>query len=78
MNILLANGALSGINATFQKDQITCLHLAAKNNNVEMVKLLLEKGSNPNLRSKQQKLAIDETTNEEVCLISISSNSHNS
>ena len=66
VKILLANGALSGINATFQKNKITCLHIAAKNNNAEMVELLLEKGSNPNLRSRDDKLAIDEATDEKV------------
>lgn len=64
--MLLANGALSGINAPFQKNKITCLHLAAKNNNMEMVRLLLEKGSNPNIRSREQMLPIDETTDESV------------
>ena len=33
-----------------------------------MVKLLLENGSNPNQRSKGNKLASDETDNEEVIL----------
>ena len=33
-----------------------------------MVKLLLENGSNPNQRSKGNKLASDETDNEEVLL----------
>lgn len=66
VKILLTNGALSGINATFQKNRITCLHLAARNNNKEIVQLLLESGSNPNIRSREQKLAIDETTSDEV------------
>ena len=64
--MLLANGAQSGINAPFQKNKITCLHLAAKNGNIEIVRLLLEKGSNPNIKSREQKLAIEETTDEEV------------
>ncbi len=64
----MSNGAVSGINAVFQKNDISCLHIAAKNGNTEMVKLLLENGSNPNQRSKGNKLASDETDNEEVLL----------
>ncbi len=68
VRLLLSNGAVSGINAVFQKNDISCLHIAAKNGNTEMVKLLLENGSNPNQRSKGNKLASDETDNEEVLL----------
>lgn len=42
--------------------------MAAKNGNKEMVKLLLENGSNPNQRSKGNKLASDEADDEEVLL----------
>ena len=68
VRLLLSNGAASGINASFQKNDVSCLHIAAKNGNKEMVELLLQNGSNPNQRSKGNKLASDETDNEDVML----------
>lgn len=53
MKLLLANGAASGINALFQKKGTSCLHIAAKNGNKEMVELLLDKGGNPNLKNRE-------------------------
>ena len=66
VRLLLSNGAVSGINAIFQKSGTTCLHIAVKNGNIEMVRLLLDMGSNPNLKAKNNKKPIEETTNEEV------------
>ncbi|KAK8826635.1 hypothetical protein WA538_006094 [Blastocystis sp. DL] len=66
VRLLLSNGAASGINAQFQKNDVSCLHIAAKNGSKEMVQLLLDNGSNPNLRAKGNKLASDETTDKEI------------
>ena len=64
----MANGAASGINATFQKNCITCLHIAAKNDLKEMVQLLIQNRCNPNIQAKGGVLAVDEATDEEVSL----------
>ena len=69
VRLLLTNGAVSGINARFNKDLSTCLLVAAKNNNKDMVKLLLDMGSNPNLSDKHGQRAIDLCTDEEVLLL---------
>ena len=64
----MANGAASGINATFQKNCITCLHVAAKNGLKEMVQLLIQNRCNPNIQAKGGVLAADEAKDEEVYL----------
>ena len=69
MKLLLANGAASGISATFQKNGITCLHMAAKNGSKEMVQLLIQNRCNPNIRSKGGILAADEAKSDEVQLL---------
>lgn len=66
VRLLLTNGAVSGINAKFNKDSTTCLLVAAKNNNKDMVKLLLDMGSNPNLSNKQGQRPIDVCNDEDV------------
>ena len=44
----------------------TPLFLASKNNQIEIVKFLLEKGSNPNIINSYNKKAIDVCTDENI------------
>lgn len=69
VKLLLANGAASGISATFQKNDVTCLHIAAKNGSKEMVELLIQNRCNPNILSKTRKLASDEASTDEVSIL---------
>ena len=71
VRLLLTNGAVSGINARFNKDSATCLLVATKNNNKDMVKLLLDMGSNPNLSNKQGQRPIDVCSDEDVFFSSL-------